>query len=111
MKRKEIRIRDCDNSLKETLSTYAKNKGQTRAEFLRPYIRVIAESFPKYLKEERDIKKSELSVSGISEDVIKDLEIIAANLGVSLNQLLQIKFHELSKELPDWMKINTDPDS
>lgn len=108
MERKSIRIRDIDKTINETLSIASKNKGQTRAAFLRPLIREIVESYPDELKEKRTIQTCELCISGISANVLSDLETIAANLGVSETQLLRLKLFELSNDLPDWMKINPD---
>jgi len=109
MERKPIRIRDIDKEINETLSTAAKNKGQTRAAFLRPVIREIVESYPEHLKEKREIDTCELCISGIPNNVLDQLKTIAENLGVSETQLLRIKLFELSNGLPDWMKV--DPDS
>lgn len=109
MERKPIRIRDINKEINETLSMAAKNKGQTRAGFLRPVIRGIVESYPDELKKQKAIDTCELHIAGIPPGVLQDLKTIAANLGVSETQLLKIKFFELSNQLPDWMKI--DPDS
>lgn len=108
MERKPIRIRDIDKNINETLSTAAKNKGQTRAAFLRPLIREIVESYPDELKQKRTIQTCELCISGIPQNVLMELQVIAENLGVSETQLLRIKLFEYSNELPDWMKINPD---
>jgi len=106
MKRKEIRIPAIDETLNEVFTTAARNKGQTRAAFLRPQIRQIVQSYPEHLKERREICTAELRISGIPNDVLNELKIIAENLGVSETQLLRIKLFELSTTFPDWMKIN-----
>jgi len=106
--RKPIRIRDINKEINETLSMAAKNKGQTRAGFLRPVIREIVESYPDDLKIKKEIETCELHIAGIPPGVLKDLKIIAENLGVSETQLLKIKFFELSNQLPDWMKVDPD---
>jgi hypothetical protein len=110
MKRKDLRIPALDESLNEVFATAAKNKGQTRGAFLRPQIRQIVESYPEHLKERREITTSELRISGIPNDVLDQLKIIAENLGVSETQLLRIKLFELSTTFPDWLKINPEMD-
>jgi hypothetical protein len=108
MNRKDIRIPAIDKSLNDVFKTAAKNKGQTRAAFLRPLIREIVESYPETLKTKRNISNGELHISGIPDDVLAELKIISENLGVSETQLLRIKLFELSNQLPDWLKVNPD---
>lgn len=109
MSRSELRITAISCDVKETLSNAAKNRGETRAAFLRPKVREMVEAYPEEMKQpKKDVGFSELGISGVSDDVIEQLENIADHLGISSTQLIRIKLIQLSKEIPDWMKVEPD---
>ena len=109
MGRSDLRIPAIPCDVKETLRIAAKNKGETRAAFLRPKVREILDAYPDEMKQpKKNVEISELGISGVSDDVINQLTNIADHLGVSPTQLIRIKLIQLSKEIPEWMKSETD---
>ena len=93
----EIRIRKVPAETSGKIKVVSGQRGQTICEFLRPQIRGVVDSFPDELKQPREeTDTAEIRISGISPSLSRDLENIAGNFGITTDQLLRIKMHEIA---------------
>ena len=97
-----IRIRNTPDELIRKIKILANDKCETVTQLLKPVIREISEKYNEIEFQENE--KSELVVSGISDSVIKKLELISKKTGVTVPQLLRLELYHFIENQPSFEK-------
>ena len=107
METKHLRIRDISKEDNDILNIISKNMGITKGAFLKPKIRAFVKNMPDYLKIENNAQfNREVRITGVSNNLINELECISRNLGVSPSLLMRIEIKKIIDETPKGLKIN-----
>lgn len=101
-----LRIHHVPADAKNLLTNISKNNGITRGELLKYKIKALIEQFPEEIRQgkfERQ-KLSEITVTSLSENSIKELENIADFIGVNVSSLIKVELYTVIEETPKHLK-------
>ncbi len=100
----ELRITKMPRKTWHELQNISKHLGIPVAQFLKPALREIADSYNEEMKSDSIVEVQKITISGFSRKIKKDLQNISKKHGIDLSTFLKPKIYEIVKSKPDWMK-------
>lgn len=106
MKYNYIRIQGIPSCLYDDINNISKNHEIRRNDFLKPKIKNILDKFSEEIKSGSKIKKDkkEITLSGLSDKTINELQNIANYIGVDIQILIKMELFIISQSFPEKMK-------
>ena len=100
-----LRISGIPKNDLDTIQNIADNLDKSLTDFMRPYIRKIAESYPEEMRKTKcEDLSSEMKIRGIPKNVITWLENIASHMKVDVSSLMKPHLKEIIKSHPPKLK-------
>jgi len=101
-----IHMKNIPAELLELLDIISENQYEKRAHMIRKFLRVITEQYPNEMKTEPvNNDRKRLLLNHVNPKVKKELENIAAHLGVGMTDLIKMDLKRMIDQLPDNLKI------
>jgi metal-responsive CopG/Arc/MetJ family transcriptional regulator len=106
-----IHMKNIPSDLVELLDIISENQYEKRANMMRKFLRVITEQYPSEMKSSpNENKPKRILLNHVNPQVKKDLENIAAHLGVGMTDLIKMDLRKMIDQLPDDLKIPNSDD-